>query len=261
MTEATNVVDLDGPTRTALRRHVVALADSKRILGLRYSDWLLGAPSIETGIAASAMAQDEWGHARLLYAMLKDFGENPSEVEHDRAPEAYANVPVLDTPFSDWAGFVVANVVVDGAMTVALEGFAEGRYESARARIPKMLSEEEFHRDMGLAWLRRLAAGSDDARDRIREAARYALPPTLAWLAPSDAAYAALVEAHVTAPPDALLQRFADRYRAALEGIGVQIPAPDTEGWDERRGRGPGAPDTEVVERARGDLNRALLVE
>ena len=261
MSASVSVADLDDRTRAALRRHLLALADSKRLLGLRYSDWLLGAPSIETGIAASSMAQDEWGHARLLYAMLKDFDEDPSAVEHDRPREAYANVPVLDTPFSDWAGFVVAAVVVDGALSVALEGFAEGRYESARARVPKMLSEEAFHRDLGLAWLKRLANGTDEARARIREAARFALPATLAWLAPDDDAHAALVEAHLTAPAGALLQRFRDRVGGALEAAGIEIPAPDTREWDAVRGRGPGAPEQEVVERARGDLNRALLVE
>lgn len=261
MSETIRVTDLDDATRVALRRHLLSLADSKRILGLRYSDWLLGAPSIETGIAASSMAQDEWGHARLLYAMLKDFGEDPSAVEHDRPREDYASVPVLDTPFSDWAGFVVATVVVDGALTVALEGFAEGRYESAQARIPKMLSEEAFHRDLGLAWLRRLGAGTTEAQERIAEAARFALPPTLAWLAPGDEVHAALVEAHLTAPPEALLQRFRDVLEAPLQAVGVEIPVPDTGDWDATRGRGPGAPDQEVVERARGDLNRALLVE
>ena len=32
-------------------------------------------------------------------------------------------------------------------------------------------------------------------------------------------------------------------------------------GWDEGRGRGPGHPDEEAVERARGDRNRTLFVE
>jgi hypothetical protein len=47
----------------ALRDLILTLADSKRLLGLRYSDCMLGAPTLEAGIAASSMAQDEWGHA------------------------------------------------------------------------------------------------------------------------------------------------------------------------------------------------------
>lgn len=261
MSAAMSPGDLDAATREALRRHVLTLADSKRILGLRYSDWLLGAPSIETGIAASSMAQDEWGHARLLYALLKDFGEDPSEAEHNRDPERYANIPALDEPLEDWADVVAAMVVVDGALTLALEGFAAGAWEAARARVPKMLSEEEFHRDMGLAWMRRLAAGSDRARARMTAALEAVLPSTLAWLAPDDAPFQALVAAGITEPAEALLDRFREVYAPALEAAGVQGWEADRSGWDEARGRGPGAPETEVVERARGDLNRALLVE
>ena len=54
------------------------------------------------------MAQDEWGHARLLYALLKDFGEDPVPVEHDREPEAYASCDALDAPADDWADVVSA---------------------------------------------------------------------------------------------------------------------------------------------------------
>ena len=207
------------------------------------------------------MAQDEWGHARLLYAMLKDFGEDPSAVEHDRSREEYANVSVLDDPFSDWAGFVMAMTIVDGALTLALEGLAEGRYESARSRIPKMLGEEEFHRDMGLAWLRSLGKGAPEARERLRRAGSWALPRTLAWLAPDDGAYGLLVDAGLAAPRERLLRRFRDQYGPTLESIGVEIPTPAAQDWDAARGRSAGAPDEEVVSRARGDLNRALLVE
>jgi 1,2-phenylacetyl-CoA epoxidase catalytic subunit len=120
--------DLDATLQADLRRLILTLADTKRLLGIRYSDWLLGAPSIEAGIAASGMAQDEWGHARLLYALLKDLGEDPTPVEHDRAPEAYANCDALDAPADDWADVVALMAVVDSALTVLLEAFAEGAY-------------------------------------------------------------------------------------------------------------------------------------
>lgn len=255
--------ELDPRSRKALHRHVLTLADSKRLMGIRYSDWLLGAPSIEAGIAASGMAQDEWGHARLLYAMLKDFGEDPVPVEHDRPPEAYASVDALDGPFEDWAEVVAGMVVVDGALTVALEGFAEGAYESARGRVPKMVAEEEFHRDLGLAWLRRLAGGSDEARARVSAALEAMLPRTLGWLAPDDDLFRVLAEAGLTQPPDDLLARFDARYGRALERAGVAGTArqPERDGWDGERSRGPGHPYSEAVERARGDLNRELFVE
>lgn len=252
---------LDPALQAAVRRLVLGLADTKRILGIRYSDWLLGAPSIEAGIAASGMAQDEWGHARLLYALLKDFDEDPMPVEHDRAPDAYASCDPLDAEAGDWADLVGFMAVVDAATTVVLESFAEGAYEPAAGRAGKMIAEEAFHGDMARAWVRRLAAGSPEARERIVAACAAALPRTLAWMAPDDDAARLLTEAGILAPAEALLERFAERHGPTLAAAGVVLPAPDRSGWDADRARGPGHPGLEAVERARGDRNRDLFVE
>jgi phenylacetate-CoA oxygenase PaaI subunit len=254
---ATLDVSIKGP----LVRHIITLADSKRILGIRYSDWLLGAPSIETGIAASSMAQDEWGHARLLYAMLKDLGVDPTPVERDRPAAEYANLDPLDEPFSDWAAVVAGMVAVDTALSTALEELAAGSFEPARARIPKMLMEEAFHRDLGYAWFKRLAGGSAEATDRLRSSLLAALPRTLAWLEPDDASFQTLVRTGVVR--EGASERYWLQYGPLFEGVGVRASdvEPERGGWDAARSRGPGHPDLQAVEQARGDRNRALLVE
>lgn len=259
----TSFEGLSEEVRAALHREILRLADTKRILGIRFSDWLLGAPSIETGIAASSMAQDEWGHARLLYAMVKDFGEDPKSLEHDRDASEYANAPAVDSEFSDWADVVAGMVVVDGALTARLEGFQAGRYETARSRLAKMLGEEEFHRDMGLAWLRRLGGGSPESKARIAAAVSAMLPTTLAWMAPDDERTAALAAADLGDTAVRTLERFRATYAAPFAAIGVSIPeSPVTMAdFDVARGRGAGQPDDEAVERARGDRNRMLFVE
>ena len=262
MSDVVTASDLPPELAGRLQRAIMSLADSKRLMGIRYSDWLLGAPSIEAGIAASSMCQDEWGHARLLYAMLKEFGRSPAEIEHERDASAYASVDALDEPFADWAEVVVGIVAVDGAISAALEGFAEGSYEQAQSRVPKMLAEEAFHADMGAAWFRKLAA-SDEARARLAEACRGMLPRVLAWLGPDDEACQALVDAGIFAPSERTRERFQAAVGPILATAGVDVTsiAADRTGWDQVRGRGPGHPDEDSVARARGDLNRALLVE
>jgi ring-1,2-phenylacetyl-CoA epoxidase subunit PaaC len=247
----------------AFRRLLVSLADSKRILGIRYSDWLLGAPSIEAGIAASSMAQDEWGHARLLYATLKDFGEDPVALEHDRPADAYASVEALDEPFADWAAFIAGVVVVDGALAVSLEGLLEGGYESIDGRVGKMLGEEEFHQSLGEAWFRRLAGGTEEGRGRLRSAVEAMAPSVFRAVAPGDEAHQALAEVGLTLSADELHRRLADRLAPFFQLLDLQVPARGTpaEDWDPVRGRGVGHPAEEAVEQARGDRNRALFVE
>ncbi|MBT8403298.1 MAG: phenylacetate-CoA oxygenase subunit PaaI [Gemmatimonadetes bacterium] len=253
--------DLSPELQADVRRLILSLADTKRLLGIRYSDWLLGAPSIEAGIAASGMAQDEWGHARLLYALLKDFDEDPKPVEYDRAPAEYASCDTLDAPAEDWADVVALMAVVDSALTVLLQAFAEGSYEPASGRAGKMIAEEDFHGDMASAWLRRLGSASPEARSRIAEACSTRLPRTLAWMAPDDEVARRLYDAGVLPSADEMVRRFVDARGAALGAVGVAIPEPDRSGWDAERGRGPGHPGLEAVERARGDLNRELFVE
>ena len=252
---------LDAPTREAVKLLVLGLADSKRLMGIRYSDWICGAPAIEAGIAVSSMAQDEWGHARLLYAMLKGFDMDPVRIEHEREASDYASIDPLDEPFPDWAAVVAGVVVVDGALRAALEGFAHGRFEPARSRVPKMLAEEEFHTSLGAAWFRRLAA-SEEARPLLVGAAESALPACLAWLGASDETALALAEAGVMPPGSELVAAYREAIGGPLAEVGVSIDDLDVAGeWDPARRRGPGHPDEEAVQRARGDLNRALFVE
>jgi len=255
---------LDEATRAALTRHILTLADSKRLLGIRYSDWLLGAPSIESGIAASSMCQDEWGHARLLYAMLKELGMDPQETEQSRTAEQYCNADGLDAEFPDWAWVVAATVLLDGAVSAALESFAEGGFEVAQTRVPKMLAEEAFHQDFGAAWFRRIAqGGTDEARQVLSTAVTALLPRTLGWLDPDDSDQTALASAGLIGSGRSARTRFEARVRDLLGLIGIDVSqlGADRSNFDTVRRRGPGHPDSEAIERARGDRNRALFVE
>ncbi len=255
--------DLEPSTRKAFRRLILSIADSKRLLGIRYSDWLLGAPSIEAGIAASSLAQDEWGHARLVYSILKEFDEDPLELEHQRSSHEYCSADPLDHPFPDWAAVTAGIVVVDGALTVLLRGLGEGAHQALSGRVAKMLAEEEYHRDLGSAWFRRLADSRGEGRERLTAEVAGMLPPTLDAFFPLDTAQERLVEAGVLPASTLLRERFRDETAELLSLVGAEVPV-DTEppgDWDPVRGRGPGHPDEEAVERARGDRNRALFVE
>jgi len=87
------------------------------------------------------------------------------------------------------------------------------------------------------------------------------LPRTLAWLEPRDEPFAELVRTGIVS--EGAGERFWSQYGAMFEGVGVSRSAvePATDGWDTARSRGPGHPDLQAIEQARGDRNRALLVE
>ena len=268
--------DLGAEPRAALRGLILALADSKRVLGLRYSDRMLGAPTLEAGIAASSMAQDEWGHARLTYALLGDFGDDPKALEHERPAAEYRSHPALDAQLASWPDLIAAMLTVDTALAIQYRALVDSRYAPAHNRVQKMLDEERFHYEYAAGWVRRMAAVPELKEELAASLARY-LPEALRWLGDDRGAAVRhlLDERLVSADPSALRDRVLARIGPVLgeaglaHGLGIEESAGewsyvhplDFAGWDETTRRASGSLDDETASRARGDRNRALLLE
>jgi ring-1,2-phenylacetyl-CoA epoxidase subunit PaaC len=263
--EFENAAALPDGERAAVRDLILVLADSKRLLGMRYADWTLGAPELEAGIACASMAQDEWGHARQLYSLLRDFGDDTEQIEHSREPAEYRSMVLLDRAPATWPELVVLNALVDTALTVQFESLTSSGYAPLRGRCEKLLEEERFHLAHGSAWFRRLAGASDAARDATRRAAENALPSILAWFGPNDSprARGLLASSIVSDGPDELRRRYLDRVGALLTLVDASGGAAgELESFREDSRRPAGStPDAAVIAKVRGDLNRAFLMD
>ncbi|MGH7482052.1 MAG: Phenylacetic acid catabolic protein, partial [Longimicrobiales bacterium] len=264
--------ELPQAVRAAVRDLILCLADSKRLLGMRYAGWILGAPELEAGIAAASMAQDEWGHSRLLYALLRDFGDDVEKLEHGREPSEYCSMEALDGEPASWPELVALNALADAALTVQFEALRRSSYAPLRQRVDKLLEEERFHGAHGAAWFRRLAGATPAARRAVADAVRSLQPSLLAWFGPDSDRARALVNAGVVdAAGDELRERYRERTASLIEalgdaaseigGSGNDEPVPAD--FDERRRRtaAADAPDDETVRRLRGDRNRAFLMD
>jgi ring-1,2-phenylacetyl-CoA epoxidase subunit PaaC len=265
--------ELSDESRQALRDLILSLADSKRVLGLRYSERMLGAPTLEAGIAASSMAQDEWGHARLTYALLGDFGDEPKVLEHERPAAEYRSHPALDAGFESWSDFIACILLIDTALATQYGALADSRYTPALNRVQKMLDEERFHFQYAVGWTRRMAT-VPEVRAELGASLRRYLPEALRWLGDESApgTRRLLEEGLVTAGPGELRARFLARVAPVLAGAGLAEDAGlaasggyagtlEWGGWDESTRRAGGSLDEATASRARGDKNRALLLE
>jgi 1,2-phenylacetyl-CoA epoxidase catalytic subunit len=223
-------------TQTAMASLVLSLADNKAALGRRYADWAVSAPTLESAVAAAAMAQDELGHARSTYPVLKALGTETDEVSGgDR------RMALLDSDLPDWNAFIAANLLVDGVLTTFVAACVDSSVEQMAARAKKILQEEGSHRVHGEAWAKRLAR---DPAQRDKFVAR--LEATWAeasrWLGPDDdPAYAAAVEAgevkQTAAHQRALIRDWLTAILAG-EGVSVSLPDPaDWSSWDPERRR------------------------
>ena len=93
---------------------MASLADNKAALGRRYAEWAVSAPTLESAVAAAAMAQDELGHARSTYPVL----EGARRRGRTRtASAATSGSALLDDELPDWNAFIAANLLVDGVLT------------------------------------------------------------------------------------------------------------------------------------------------
>jgi phenylacetate-CoA oxygenase PaaI subunit len=267
-----SAAELPDDARAALRALILTLADSKRVLGLRYSDRMLGAPTLEAGIAASSMAQDEWGHARLTYALLGDFGDEPKALEHERPAAEYRSHPALDAGLGSWADMIAAGLLVDTALAVQYSALVDSRYSPAHNRVQKMLDEERFHFQYAAGWTRRMAT-VPEVRAELAASLRRYLPEALRWLGDDSApgTRRLVEEGLVTAGPTELRARFLARVAPVLAETGLAEDAGlaggeyagtlEWSGWDEATRRAGGSLDEATAARARGDKNRALLLE
>lgn len=199
---------------------LAALADNKYFLGRRYAEWCNGAPTLESSVAAAAMAQDELGHARAIYPLLQDFAqgrEQPAEYEPETRAR-FGNVAFLDQPFTGWADFVAANFLLDTALSVVFEFALESRFEPLRGRAKKVLLEEQVHALHGEGWVRRLARTGGAVRGSLQAALERAWLETLCWFGPADDPRGKLLlEGSILAGgPEDLRQRWLQRVGPAL---------------------------------------------
>jgi ring-1,2-phenylacetyl-CoA epoxidase subunit PaaC len=228
---STGSVRVDAATATMISL-IGSLADNKGALGRRYGEWAVSAPTIESAVAAAAMAQDELGHARSTYPVLAKLGVERSE---ESGLDAGHPMFVISQELPDWASFIAANLVVDGVLTTFVAGGRESSIEPLAQRARKILQEEGAHRVHAEAWARRIAtAGGEDLRllvQRIEEmwaqAARWPGPD-------SDPGYEdALAQGMVRDGPLAIRDRVRDWLIALMEGFGVSVSLPEPDDWSD----------------------------
>lgn len=224
MSQYESVADLPQECRDAVYDLALVLADSKHVLGLRYGAWL-GAPVIESAIAANAMAQDEFGHARLFYHVVGEF-EKAGVPPREESAAHYRNMEVLDAAFPEWTDFVAANALVDAALLVQLEALRGSRFQGFRKLVPKLVQEERFHIQHARGWLLQLAGANAQTKAELQASVKTLWEPVLCWFGrPGSEAERALVAHGIQdADGDGMRTRWIEQVGPALERAGIDLP-------------------------------------
>lgn len=252
---------LQGPAREHLHSQLRAFVDTKLLLGYRYNEWALRAPSIEDANAVQGQASNEFGQANHFVTALEALGTDPDEYVARSDPDEYASLEVLDENPGTWAAFLATVGFADMATQVRLHSYEGSTIAQVADPGGKAIQEEEFHTQYLVGAVKSYVVGDPAMTGRFRDVLADVVPVVLRWFGPETPASAQLVEDGVlTQSPDEERRRYLSRVTSFVEeqfdrpftpggtDPGAMLAAVDWDRWDERRSRtADGGPDEAAV--------------
>jgi ring-1,2-phenylacetyl-CoA epoxidase subunit PaaC len=224
--------------RDALSAYLLGIADDELIVGHRHSEWTGFAPDIESDVALSSIAQEEIGHARLLYERVAELaGGDPDALAYGRGPGAFRNGTLVERPNDHWGFSIVRMFLYDHADDVRLEALADSALAPVADLARTLRREERYHMIYGEQWLRRLARATEDSHRKVQDALETAWPEAEALFAPVDGQDMLKgLDLHLADAP-AQAQRWREAVLPTLGEIGLRVPTGLEASSDGRRGR------------------------
>ncbi len=212
----------DAGSRQGLRALLLAMADDELILGHRHSEWTGFAPDIESDVALSSIAQDEMGHARILYEQVAALdGTQADTLAFGRAPEAFCNAVLTEQENGDWAYTIVRAWLYDHADAVRLAALASSPLGSFAALAKTLQREEKYHLLFSDAWITRLAGAGGESLTRLQAALNAAWPEAPALFEPTPGIERLVDAGSLQAGPMEQVLRWADEVGPRLMTLGL----------------------------------------
>ena len=236
---------LDPVLRAAIADLLLTMADDEFVIGFRDSEWTGIAPMLEEDVAFSSIAQDEIGHARLLYELRSALtGEDPDRLAFHRQPHEYRHARLLDHPRQGWGFTIARRWLYDTADSVRLTGLAGSSFAPLADVVAKIRREERYHLMHLDAWLERLGTRHGKPRGKVLSALKQLNPLAKSVFAPLPTEQL-LVDAGVLSAPMAdLAARWRSEANARLCALNLRPIADDPPAAD---GRDHATPDESFV--------------
>ncbi len=210
----------------------LAFADTKHRIGIQCSHWVTGTPALEGAVGSAALTQDELGHARTLYGILRHFPDVPEGIgaENDlEARDVYYAPSALNERWTHWVDVVAINITLDRALQMVMETAVSSAYAPIAGCAQKLIQEERFHRIFGDSWLEKLAASKDPVLvSRLQESIHQAAQISQQWFGPPDEPIITILIENNILSEDAetLYHRWHEDVSTLLAKSELQLPMP-----------------------------------
>lgn len=155
----------------ALKDLLYKMADDQLILGHRNSEWTGLGPVLEEDIAFSSMAQDKIGQAYQLYSLLTELGEkDPDTVAFTRNANQFHCSDLVTYPIGEYDFSLVRHFYFDNAELLRFEALATSSFEPLAMLARKYKGEIKYHVMHADVWLKQLAQGNEESKERMQNA-------------------------------------------------------------------------------------------
>ena len=287
--------DMTDAYKKALITQLTVQGDTELISAPAYFRPTRDAPSTNTMVSATAIIQDELGHANIAYRLLEDLGIDRHWLLYERPPEKFKHPYGFDQPLDNWAELVTAHGLYDRAgITLLGDVLRNTSYGPLKRGLVKVGMEENFHLRHGEVWMRRLCEAGGHAKELVQRGVDWMFPMGVEWFGMPDdrKRHNAQLDFKLKGMTnDQLRQTWLKAVVPLCDEIGISVPArlnPDTEEvelefefpvqydpgvkrwlfdetiswdqvWDRWRGRGPMNEEyVESMRRSRFDVERML---
>jgi ring-1,2-phenylacetyl-CoA epoxidase subunit PaaA len=176
MTETQKKITQQSEMTPEYRENLVHLmqmqADSELAGAFGYVPWIQKSPSIEETLTVAQIVKDEVRHARVLYRLLHEMGEDvqgyyeshnfnlrvdDKDIGTQRAADD-KRVNIFYYPIDTWYDFIMFNFCMDRGAGHQLEDALDCSYKPWCDVMEGIFKEEAMHMAHGDQWVKKLAA-------------------------------------------------------------------------------------------------------
>jgi ring-1,2-phenylacetyl-CoA epoxidase subunit PaaC len=207
--------------------YLLRLGDDDLILGQRLGELAGKGPIVEEDLAASNVALDLLGQARLwlTYAGEREGrGRDEDAFAFFRAPNAFTNLLLVEQPNGSYAQTIARQFLFDTRHFFALQGLCASSDERVAGIAQKGVREVAYHVRRSSDWVIRLGDGTDESRIRM-QAAIDELWTYTGEMFTGDAVDAAMAASGVGVAPESLREPWREHVAQTLAEATLTMPA------------------------------------